>query len=323
MVPRWSKYSGEIYGRSPGMMALPDAKMLQAMMLTVIKAAQKIVDPPMWLRDDGVVGQVRTIPGGINYWRGNPNDGVMLQPTAGQALPVTLEMLEDMRNRIRSTFYVDVLQFVSDADMTATEVMQRTAERMRLLGPLEGRLQSELLGPLIDRMFGILNRMGLLPVPPKIIQDQEFTVEYVSPLATAQKQQSVAGIIQAMAALAQSVGPEVATQIAMKRVNGMKLLEHLWDLFNNDPDLLNDEETMEQAAQVQNTMQSLQIAQPAAEIMQKGAGALKQLSDANGPNGGMDIGKFMAALKQNIEADPRAQQEMAALSNGEVPEPVA
>ena len=323
MVPRWSKYSGEVYGRSPGMLALPDVKMLQAMMLTVIKAAQKIVDPPLWLRDDGVIGQVRTIPGGINYWRGDPNQGVMLQPVAGQALPVTLEMLEDLRNRIRSTFYVDVLQFASDADMTATEVMQRTSERMRLLGPLEGRLQSELLGPLIERMFGILNRMELLPPAPKEIQEQEFTVEYVSPLATAQKQQAVAGIVQAMTALGQSLGPEGAMQVAMKRIDPVKLLEYLWDLFNNDPDLLLDEEAMEQATQMQQTMQSLQVGQPMMDMADKGTKAIANLSKANGPQGGMDIGAFMASLKENIAKDPRAQQELQSLMQGQMPEPAA
>src|SRR5262245_24906624 len=41
MVPRFSKITGEIYGRGPGMMVLPDVKMLNAMMETVLMAAQK------------------------------------------------------------------------------------------------------------------------------------------------------------------------------------------------------------------------------------------------------------------------------------------
>jgi hypothetical protein len=69
MVSRWAKATGEIFGRSPAMSALPDIKMLQEMMKTTIKAAQKIVDPPLLVPDDGVLGPVRTIPGGLNYYR--------------------------------------------------------------------------------------------------------------------------------------------------------------------------------------------------------------------------------------------------------------
>ncbi len=45
--------------------------------------------------------------------------------------------------------------------MTATEVVQRNEEKMRLLGPVLGRLQSELLRPMIDRTFAILLRKKL------------------------------------------------------------------------------------------------------------------------------------------------------------------
>jgi hypothetical protein len=56
MVSRWSKTVGEVFGRSPAMTALPDIKMLQEIMKTTIKAAQKIVDPPLLVPDDGVSG---------------------------------------------------------------------------------------------------------------------------------------------------------------------------------------------------------------------------------------------------------------------------
>ena len=319
LTPRWSKYAGEVYGRSPGMVALPDVKMLQAMMLTVIKAAQKAVDPPMWLRDDGIVGQTRTIPGGINYWRGNPGDGVMVMPVDVRGLPVTMEMMENLRNRIRTTFFVDVLQFTSDADMTATEVMQRTAERMRLLGPLIGRLEAELLGPMVERIFGILNRMGLLPPAPKEIQDKEFTVEYVSPIATAQKQMAANGIMQAMSVVAGVVGPEGAMMLAQKKINLEKVVDWAWDLFNNPPDLLKDEEALDEAAQQEQAMQALQMGQPAMDMMSKGAGAVKQIADAQAQ--GADISGLIGEFQTQLGNDPKAMAQMQALMNGQTPTP--
>lgn len=305
LVPRWSKYAGEVYGRSPGMTSLPDVKMLQAMTVTVIKAAQKIVDPPLWLRDDGVVGQTRTVPGGINYWRGNPNDGVMLQPVAGQALPITLEMLEALRNRIRTTFFTDVLQITTDAEMTATEVMQRTAERMRLMGPLIGRLEAEMLGPLVDRVFGILNRANLLPPPPEIIQDEEFTVEYVSPIATAQKQMTAAGMTQVMQLMFGLFGEEGAGMLAMRKLDADKTFSWAWDLFNNDPDLLKDDEQLAVENQRQQMQQGVQIGQPAMDMVNKGATSVKSLADAQA-NGGLDFQAIMAALQQAAKDNPQA-----------------
>jgi hypothetical protein len=319
LTPRWSKYAGEVYGRSPGMVALPDVKMLQAMMLTVIKAAQKAVDPPMFLRDDGIVGQTRTVPGGINYWRGNPSDGVFMMPVDVRGLPVTLDMMENLRNRIRTTFFVDVLQFTSDADMTATEVMQRTAERMRLLGPLIGRLEAELLGPMVERIFGILNRLGLLPRPPKKIEDKEFTVEYVSPIATAQKQMAANGIMQAMGVVAGVVGPEGAMMLAQKKINLEKLVDWAWDLFNNSPELLKTEDDLEAEDQKAQAMQALQMGQPAMDMMAKGAGAVKQIADAQAS--GADVAGLIGEFQNQMSADPKAMAQMQALINGQAPTP--
>lgn len=305
LVPRWSKYAGEVYGRSPGMTALPSVRMLQAMAITVIKAAQKVVDPPLWLRDDGVIGQTRTVPGGINYWRGNPNDGVMLQPTAGQALPITLEMMEELRNRIRTTFYTNIMQSSNDKEMTAYETAQLQADRMRLMGPMIGRLEGEKLGPMIDRIFGMLSRSGDLPTPPKIIQDEDFTVEYVSPIATAQKQMSVAGMTQVMALMAGILGPEGAVMLAQRKLDLDRTFTMAWDLFNNDPHLLKDDEQLAAETQKQQMMQGLQMGQPAMDMMQKGAGSVKALADAQA-NGGLDFQGIVAALQQAAQDNPGA-----------------
>lgn len=72
----------------------------------------------MWLRDDGIVGQTRTVPGGINYWRGDPNQGVMMMPTAIQGLQALVESQQQLRDRIRNIFHVDVLQMIDQREMT-------------------------------------------------------------------------------------------------------------------------------------------------------------------------------------------------------------
>lgn len=309
LVPRWSKVAGESYGRSPAMTALSDVKMLQAMSLTVIKAGQKVADPPLFVPDDGMVGPVRTVPGGLNFYRGQRE--IFPLPTSDK-LPITFEMMEGVRNRIRSSFYVDVLQFSTDADMTATEVMQRTQERMRLLGPVVGRLEAEMLGPLITRVFGILTREQRLPKPPQEIQGQEFTVEYVSPLAMAQKQTEAQGMVQVWQMLGM-FGPEVAGQIIMQNQDINKTYRRLWDMFNNDPELLADEEQMAQAQQMGQAQQMAALAGPMTGAAEQGTRAMKHLADAQA-GGGVDINQLIAAMTGG-----EAGAEAMGLPSGGVP----
>jgi hypothetical protein len=86
--------------------------------------------------------------------------------------------------------------------MTATEVLQRNEEKMRMLSPVLGRLQSEMLQPLIDRVFNLLLRKKQMPLAPEILQGQDIEIEYVSPLARAQRTGDVQSAVRALEILA-------------------------------------------------------------------------------------------------------------------------
>jgi len=191
LVPRWSKTAGEIYGRSPAMTCLPDIRMVNEMTKTVIRAAQKLTDPPLLVPDDGFMLPLRTVPGGLNYYRSGTQDKI--EPLMNNARPdIGLDFIESRRDHILKTFHVDWLQMRQEGpQMTATEVLQRQEEKMRLLGPMVGRLQTEFLGPLIDRVFAIMARRQAIASPPPEIQGAKLKVEYVSPVARAQRSQSV------------------------------------------------------------------------------------------------------------------------------------
>lgn len=81
------------------------------------------------------------------------------------------QAMADRQKRVRDCFYIDHLRLQQGGPMmTATEVMQRTEEAMRLLGPMLGRQQVEFLRPLIMRTYGIAARRNLLPEPQRYSQ---------------------------------------------------------------------------------------------------------------------------------------------------------
>ena len=208
LISRWSKTSGEVYGRSPAMTALPEQKTLNVMAKTMLKGAQKVVDPPVQIPDDGFVRPLRTFPGGVNYYRAGSQDRI--EPIFNDSrIDFGFEAIRERQQRVREAFFVDKLSLVQSDRMTTVEVNQRIQEQMRFLGPLLGRQQTEFLRPLIDRLLDIMiDKDGgsgeLLGQPPEQIADVELDVMYSSPIARAQRMgeaDSLAGAMQASAPL--------------------------------------------------------------------------------------------------------------------------
>ena len=106
--------------------------------------------------------------------------------------------MEDQRRRsISRTFHVDQLLIQENRTMTATD-NQRNQEKMRILGPVIGRLQQELLQPLIIRVFNIMLRNKEFLAAPEVLTNQQIEIEYVSPVALAQKGSQLEGIMRGL-----------------------------------------------------------------------------------------------------------------------------
>lgn len=269
VVARWSKISGEKYGRSPAMKAFPDILMINSMMKTIIRGAQKIVDPPLQVPDDGVLGPVRTIPGGTNYYRAGTNDRI--EPlTTGARPDIGLDILENVRQRIREAFFIDQLQLNEGPQMTATEVLQRTEEKLRMMGPILGRLHFEFLRPLIDRVFAVMLRKGLLPPAPQELSGANLEVRFSSMIARAQRSSEADNITRVMGTIAPfiEVDPSVMDNIDL---DGM--VRHVGNIFNVSHEVFKDVEVVEEvraqraAVQEQQLQQQQQLGE--AEIVNK------------------------------------------------------
>lgn len=205
-VGRYVTGPKEVYGRSPAMTVLPDIKMLNEMSKTVIRAAHKLVDPPLLLQDDGALQAFDLRPGALNYGGVDEQGRQLVHPLqTGARVDIGLEMMDQRRKVINDAFLVTLFQILVEApQMTATEAMLRAQEKGALLAPTMGRQQSEFLGPLIEREIDILARAGLLPpMPDELIEaGGEVEVEYVSPLNRAQRADEGVAILRTLESIA-------------------------------------------------------------------------------------------------------------------------
>jgi len=241
MCPRWSKVSGEAYGRGPGLTALSDVRVLNAMSRTALMAAEKMSDPPLMVPDDGFLGPIHSGPGGLSYYRAGSQDRI-------EALPVRVDlgsieaMIERRRQSIRRIFLADQLA-PEPVGGTATEALIRQAEKMRILGPVLGRLQTEFLAPLIERAFNILLREGELPVWPKALPQGSLQVDYATPIAQAQRQAEAENLGQAVRYLQPLLASGDPFRI-MDNFEPDAMARHAATLFGLPPEYLRPKETV-------------------------------------------------------------------------------
>lgn len=279
VVPRWSKAAGEKYGRSPGMNALPELKVLNKMNETMLIGAQKLVDPPLQMEDDGVVLPIITRPGGLNYRR--PNTAEIKPIFNDTRIDFGYQAMEDRRKRVRDVYYVDQLQLQQGGPtMTATEVLQRTEEKMRLLGPMLGRMQSEFLRPMIDRVFNIMWSRRMIPAPPPELQGTKLDVRYSSLIAKTQRLDEGQAIMRTIQAVAPFIEMDPAVAQNFK---GDQAVRTLAGIFGFPQDIIRPmrEVTQMREAQAQAEAEAQQKLQEQADMQQMEA-ATKTMVAAGG-----------------------------------------
>jgi len=210
MVGRWTKTTGEVYGRGRGHTALPDVKTLNKMVEMELRALGKAIDPPLVQKGGDIIGQVHLQRGGLSTVRNMEGLGMLYKEWPGFQ-PMNLKTKE-LQEAIKRMFYADQLQMPTDnPQMTATESNIRYELMQRILGPTLGRLETEYLSPMVLRAFRIRQRAGAFPDPPdELFEDSSgkqkrnpmISVGYEGPMARAQKAGNV-GAVQQLIQLAE------------------------------------------------------------------------------------------------------------------------
>lgn len=296
LVPRWSKATGEIYGRSPSYNALPDIKTLNKAVEIGLKAWSKAIDPPLLVQDDGVIGRVRMTPGGITVIR---NDAAVKPFQSGANMQVTTFKEAELKTAIRQAYYSDQLQLQQGPQMTATEVQVRYELMQRLLGPTLGRFQSEFLNPLIERVFGIMFRAEAFVQEPNLLQGQSIDIEYVGPLARSQRMEEAVAVERLY---------QLAMQLAQADPSIMDILDHdeairaRAELLGVPKSVLRGRAEVDELRQARMQQQAMQqemmMQQQQAEIGAKQAASLESLAK---PETRAVAEQVSAELEEDIE----------------------
>jgi hypothetical protein len=230
---RWMKSPSEIYGRSPVMKALPDIKTANKVVELILKNASIAVTGIWQAEDDGVLNtaNIQLVPGAIIPKAMGSKGLTPLEMPA--RFDVSQLVLDDLRSRIRHALLVDRLPQLDGRRMTATEIIERSNEMTLLLGATYGRLQTELLDPLIHRLYDILRKRGEiidLPLDGRVIE-----IEYRSPLARAQSTRYAQDIIAFLTDV-QALGAEAVQAIDMP-----KTVRYLADIMGVPSDVVREE----------------------------------------------------------------------------------
>lgn len=281
VTPRWDVTAEDIYATDcPGITSLGDTKALQLAERRKYQALDKVVNPPL----QGPSSLKNKLNGGSVgpndiIWHDQNGDGLrsVYENFRPDINAINQEIVR-VEGRISRSFYEDLFLMLAQSDrrqMTAREVAEKHEEKLLMLGPVLERLHTELLDPLIDRTFSILQKNGVLPPPPAELQNRELNVEYVSVLAQAQRLVAT-GAVDRLLGFAGQLSPIWSE--ARHKVNATRAIDEYAESLGTDPSLIRSED--EVAALMAAEAQQMQQAQAMA-MAEQGAKVAKTASETN------------------------------------------
>ncbi len=257
---RWSKCSGEVYGRGPLINALSAIKTTNLTIELILENAQMAISGIYQMDDDGVVNPdtINLVPGTVIP---KAAGSAGLQPIrAAGSFDVANLVLSDMRLNIKRALYNDMLGNPDRTPASATEVAERMADLSRRIGSAFGRLQAELVQPVLQRVVYILKKQGRIELPT--INGREVKVRSVSPLAQAQANQDITSVARFLELVQGRFGPDITNIL----INSEETAAYLAKKFGVPDKLIRDlEERKQLVAMAQQYAQQQQMTQQTQE----------------------------------------------------------
>ena len=253
---RWSKCAGEVYGRGPLFNALSDIKTVNLTVEMILENAQMAISGIYQMEDDGVINvdTINLVPGTI-IPKAMGSAGLQPIQAAGR-FDVAQLQIDRAQNAIKKHLYSEMLGDPNRTPASATEVAERMADLSRRIGSAFGRLQIELVQPVLQRVIYILKKQGRIEVPT--INGREIKIKSVSPLAQAQANQDISAVSRFVELAQSAFGPE-AMQIL---INSEMTAAYLAKKFGVPDSLIRDEEERKEIVALMQQMQQVQEQAP-------------------------------------------------------------
>lgn len=289
VIPRWQTVSDSQYSYSPATVcALPDARLLQSMTLTLLEAGEKAVNPPMIGVQSALRSDLQIFAGGFTAVDAAYDErlGEVLRPLTvdKSGLPFGIEVRDDIIKSLTEAFYLNKLNLppVDGAKMTAYEVSKRIEEYIRQVLPLFEPLETDYNGAICERTFDILLRNGAFGNPedmPEALSGKKIDFRFQSPLHDAQDRQKASIFVEAKGIIAEAVALDSSSAALIKVPEAAR--EALLGLgFNPDNIRSLDEmaEVQEREAAAQSQQQLLSTIAQGADIMKTAGEASKAMA---------------------------------------------
>ena len=296
IIPRWETVSGSQYAYSPAsIVALADARLIQAMTGVLLEAGEKAVSPPMIAIQGALRSDLNIMAGGVTWVDMEYDErlGEVLRPLTQDksGIPLGLEMAQDTRMQIAEAFYLNKLSLPpQQGEMTAYETGQRVQEYIRQAMPLFEPMEPEYNGPICENTFDMLMRAGVFGSPmdmPEELQGRDFQFVFESPLHDAVEREKGQRLIEASSMISQ-MAPLDNTAVYL--LDTKKALRDTFQATGVPAAWQRSE------AEVQSLAEKAQQEKQTAELlaqMQAGANVAKTASEANvnpGATPGMGLG---------------------------------
>ncbi len=230
----FTRVPGEVLGRGPVMTALPDIKTLNLTKQFVLENADLHISGVWQAEDDGVLNldTIRIEPRTI-IPKAPGSKGLERLDMKGSGFDVSQLIIEELQQSIRKTMFSQDLGPTTKTPMSATEVLERTADRARRLAGPYNRLINELLFQVIRRVAYIRVKQGAFKLPA--IDGRIIKIRPLAPITRAQAQDEVLRHVRFMEIMLSTVGPQ-QTQVL---VNAEKFGRWLAGKMGAEPTIIN------------------------------------------------------------------------------------
>ena len=282
-APRWGTVGGDTYGVSPGMEALPALRELQFHAKRLNEAVDKLVKPEMLvkqgIRITGEPGAVRSVPGLDQH------AAMAAYQMPYQAVQAIEAKIEKIQGQIDSASFADLFNAITNMrgiqPRNIEEIASRNEEKLTQLGPVIDSVNGEKLHVVIDRVFGIMMRGGLLPPPPATLArlgGAQINVEFVSILARMQRAVGAGQIERALGMAGNLVG--VARDV-MDNVDTDEALREYYDRLGVPGRIVRDMPAVEKIRAARAQQQQMEQAAAMMPAVKDGADAARLLAETD------------------------------------------